>query len=216
MSNEYDTENFGTLHKARSNLIDMLEAQGYNIDEYSGFKTSELHAMIKNEQLDMLLENKTNNKTYVKYFEICSQKPKLLNKKVMDEMVEDLFTLEQILTSNDTLIIISNTDPNDTLKTHMKYIWDASEYHVVVINIKSLLFNILNHVYVPNHRILSKLEDKQFRDKYNIKNDECIPEISRFDPVVKIIGLKPNQICEILRPSKNAIESYYYRICKNK
>ena len=215
MSREYDTENFATLYKARVNLLKIFEKQDYNINDYTNVKTGELYSMIKNSQLDMLIE-KPNQKTYVKFFEICEKKPKLLNKQVIDDMVEDLFVLEGILTKNDTLMIINNIDANDTVKNHIKHIWEEYGYSIIVINIYSLKFNILEHKYVPPHFILSEEEEKIFKDKYNIKNNNCIPEISRFDPVAQIICMKPDQICKIVRPSKNAVESNYYRICKNK
>ena len=45
---------------------------------------------------------------------------------------------------------------------------------------------------------------------------EELPEISRFDPVSLAIGLKPGDICKILRESKTAINGVYYRYCVNK
>lgn len=215
MSGDYDTENFTTLYSARKNIIDILENQGHGVDEYNGFKTGELHSMIKNSQLDMLVENSIQ-KVYVKFFEICEKKPKLLNKQVINDMIEDLFVLENILESKDTLMIISNTDANDTVKNHIRHIWEEQGFSIVIINIKSLRFNVLEHKYVPPHTILTEEEDKEFRSKYNIKNNDCIPEISRFDSVAQVICMKPNQICKIVRASKNAVESNYYRICKNK
>jgi DNA-directed RNA polymerase subunit H (RpoH/RPB5) len=49
--------------------------------------------------------------------------------------------------------------------------------------------------------------------KYNIINKGQFPDISRFDPVARVIGLRPGQLCHIVRPSKTAIEANYYRIC---
>lgn len=51
--------------------------------------------------------------------------------------------------------------------------------------------------------------------EYNIQNLKQIPEISRFDPVSQVIGIRPDEICEILRPSKNVIQTKYYRACVN-
>lgn len=39
------------------------------------------------------------------------------------------------------------------------------------------------------------------------------PEISRFDPVAKTIGLRPGKLCKITRSSPTAVESNYYRLC---
>ena len=50
--------------------------------------------------------------------------------------------------------------------------------------------------------------------KYNISRDSEIPEISRFDPVAQAIGLRPLELCEIIRPSASSITIDYYRLCK--
>ena len=75
------------------------------------------------------------------------------------------------------------------------------------------MFNILDHVLVPPHRILSNNEVVEVKKRYNITEDTQFPDISRFDPVAQIIGIRPGQVCEIIRPSKTAITGLYYRIC---
>ena len=40
-----------------------------------------------------------------------------------------------------------------------------------------------------------------------------IPGISRFSPVSQVLGIRPGQLCEIVRPSKTSITSKFYRIC---
>jgi len=67
---------------------------------------------------------------------------------------------------------------------------------------------------VPDHRIMTTTEIDEMKKKYNIRNDEELPEISRFDPIAQAIGIKPGQVCEITRPSKTAIETKYYRFCQ--
>ena len=67
------------------------------------------------------------------------------------------------------------------------------------------MFNMLKHTMVPKHRILNDDEKSEIYKKYNIINDSEMPEISRFDPVAKIIGLRPGQLCEITRSSKTLL-----------
>ena len=80
-------------------------------------------------------------------------------------------------------------------------------------NIKRLQFNILEHALVPPHRVMNEDEVKVIMQKYNITDKTQFPEISRFDPVSQVIGLRPGNVCEILRPSKTAIVANYYRVC---
>ena len=65
-----------------------------------------------------------------------------------------------------------------------------------------------------NRDKLSQDEKADFLSRYKIQDEVVqIPEISRFDPVAQAIILKPGEICSILRPSKTAITSMFYRIC---
>ena len=76
-------------------------------------------------------------------------------------------------------------------------------------------FNILNHELVPEHTILSKEEEKEVLDKFKIK-PENLPKILINDPVVKAIGAKEGNILKIVRKSKTAGTSLYYRIVVKK
>jgi len=122
--------------------------------------------------------------------------------------------LSETLTKDDTLFIIIKDDPNDTIINELKHIWETDGIFIVIESIKRLQFNILKHVLVPNHIIISEEEEVQdVMFKYNITNKNNFPDISRFDPVARVIGLRPGQVCKIIRPSKTAIEAPYYRIC---
>jgi DNA-directed RNA polymerase subunit H len=76
-------------------------------------------------------------------------------------------------------------------------------------------FNILNHELVPEHIILSKEEEKEILDKFKIR-PENLPKILISDPVVKAIGAKEGDILKIIRKSKTAGTSLYYRVVVKK
>ena len=198
-----------TIFQSRKIILQQMSRQGYNVEEYEDFTIAEVHTLMQAKQLDMLLENEeTNAKTYVKYH---------LNKTIrpnnVTEYVEDLFNLENILTKNDNLLIITKDEPNDTLTQQIKQLWETEKIFVIVYPIKRLQFNILLHSKVPSHQILSSSEREKFIKEYNITMNAQIPEISRFDPVSLAIGIRPGQVCKIIRPSKTAITSNFYRLC---
>ena len=128
-------------------------------------------------------------------------------------MIDDLFVLTETLKKTDTLFIIIKDDPNETLVNELKHIWESEGIFIVIENIKRLQFNILNHVLVPPHSILIDSEVNEIMKRYNITDKSQFPDISRFDPVARVIGLRPGQVCKIIRSSKTAIEAPYYRIC---
>jgi DNA-directed RNA polymerase subunit H (RpoH/RPB5) len=168
-----------------------------------------------NNQLDMLLEKKNEDpitkkkdKIYIRYYLGKTIRPNNIH-----EMIDDLFNIEEVLKKNDTLFIIIKDDINETLLNELKHIWESDGIFVVMQNIKRLQFNILEHTLVPPHRVMNENEVKDIMTKYNITDKNQFPEISRFDPVSQVIGLRPGQVCEIIRPSKTAIVSNYYRVC---
>ncbi len=198
------------IFNSRKIILELMEKQGYNINDYANFSISEVNAMNKNNQLDMLLEkndkNVTNNapkkKIYIRYH--------LSN---IRQMIDDLFILTETLKKTDTLFIIIKNDPNETLINEIKHIWESEGIFIVIESIKRLQFNILKHVLVPPHRIMSESEVTEVIKRYNITDKSQFPDISRFDPVARAIGLRPGDVCHISRPSKTAIEANYYRIC---
>jgi DNA-directed RNA polymerase subunit H (RpoH/RPB5) len=131
----------------------------------------------------------------------------------VQEMIDDLFNLEEILTKDDTLFIITKDEMNETIINELKHIWEQDGLFIVIENIKRLQYNILTHSLVPNHEIINDKEVEEVMQKYNIKKKTEFPDISRFDPVARVIGLRPGDICKIIRPSKTSIKTNYYRIC---
>jgi DNA-directed RNA polymerase subunit H (RpoH/RPB5) len=95
----------------------------------------------------------------------------------------------------------------------LKQFWEQDGIFIVIQWIKRLQFNILEHSLVPEHRVLNEDELTVVKNRYTVLENSQFPEISRFDPVAQVIGIRPGQVCEIIRPSKTAIRSYYYRVC---
>lgn len=196
------------IYKSRKNILDIMESQNYNVSEYSHFSINEVNSMFNNDQMDMLLENNNEKKVYIRY-NLGSK----ISESIILNFVEDLFYLSETLKKTDTLFIITKDELNDPISNVLKQIWEKDKVHIVIESIARLQYNILNHSLVPKHRIMSDDEVNNIMKKYNILSLEQFPEINRFDPVAKLIGIKPKEVCEIRRPSKSAIESNYYRVC---
>uniref|UniRef100_A0A6C0AVJ5 RNA polymerase subunit H/Rpb5 C-terminal domain-containing protein n=1 Tax=viral metagenome TaxID=1070528 RepID=A0A6C0AVJ5_9ZZZZ len=207
---------FSSLYKSREIILQILKTNKYDVSEYENFKSHELHAMMKNNEMDMLLKKSDGNKKiYIKFYELTGKQSKVLRQTVIDEIIEDLYEIENILTEEDDLLIISENNPSEPINIYLKHIWESENKFINIISVKNLQYNILNHKLVPKHTILTEKETAEIKKKYNINNNSELPEISRFDPVAKVIGMRPNQICEIIRSSKTAITSKYYRCCIN-
>lgn len=199
------------IYNSRNNILDILKLQGYDISKYEGVGIIEVHSLCKNNQLDMLLyNNKNDKKAYIKYH-LEGQ----FNEKKINEYIEDLFVNdeEKILDKKDDFIIIIKDEPNETNIKILKNKWDQDGYYINIFNIKRLQYNILNHELVPLHTVLTEEEGNEIKKKYNITHNSQLPDISRFDPVAQAICIRPGQICKIVRPSRSAISTNFYRIC---
>ena len=204
------SENTSKVHKSRETILQYLKNLNYNIDSYENTSINEVHIMIQNKQLDMLVENSKNEKVYIKYHLAKSLRPQYVH-----DIVEDLYSIEQVLEPKDTLIIVIKDEPNETMVNLLKQIYATNGIYIAIFNIARLQFNILEHSMVPKHKKLTDSDVEEFNKRYNIVNNEQLPTISRFDPVALAIGLRPDQICKIERPSKISISGEYYRICIN-
>lgn len=214
-----------SIYNSRKTLLEIFGdpdifwfLQQQSIQEYRNFTINEVEAMAKNNQLDMLLKSDIDFGTiYIKY--MMNKSSVRLN--VLDDLVEELFEIEGILGKKDTLVIVINDEPNDSMIAKLRYLYDNKGYFVVAHNINRLQRNIMKHTLVPKHTIVvdekpegetKSMVDKLI-EKYNLKSMSQLPEISRFDPVALLICLRPGQICEITRKSPTSITSLYYRIC---
>jgi DNA-directed RNA polymerase subunit H (RpoH/RPB5) len=200
-----------SIYKSRTTILEILSDNlGYETKEYDGFSINEIDAMYSNAQLDMLLKHTSNErKVYVKYYLTAKQ----IRPQNLDDILEDLFIIENVLTKEDTLIIITEDEPNDTIINKVKYLFDHSGIFIVIRYIKRLQFNILKHQLVPKATILQDDEAEALKTKFHMKTLQQLPEISRFDPHALSLSLRPGQVILIERKSNTAMTYEYYRIC---
>ena len=197
------------VYKSRTNILDILKLQGYDVTDYETFSINEIDAMLTNNQLDMLVEKETTKqKSYIKYYSSKQIRPNIL-----DEIIEDLYFIENILEKKDNLIIITDDEPNDSILTKVKYLYDHDGIFVIIHSIKRLQYNMLDHNLVPKCNVLSNEEKDQFMKKFNIKNNSQLPEISRFDPQALVMCIRPGDVTKFTRKSITSLESDYYRVC---
>ena len=195
--------------KSRNNILAILKKRGFDVSIYENQSVSHIHIMSQSDQLDMLLSNPdTGKKAYVKY-----HLGKTLRQNNILDYVDDLYTLDNVLKKEDDLIVIGREIANETMEKSLGQMWSQHKYLIIVFGLKSLQFNILEHTHVPPHRVLSSEEAIAIKKKYNITHDSQLPDISRFSPVAQAIGIRPGELCEIIRPSKTAVSAPFYRLC---
>lgn len=200
------------LFKSRNILLQLLARQGMDVSNYTDYGVAEVQTMYSNNQLDMLLTTEKDihpaRKVYVKYY-----LAKTLRRENINNMIDDLFHIEQVLQPTDMLVIVMKQEVNDTVIGILNDIWEKDRIFIVVHSLDRLQFNILEHSYVPQHIVLTNAEQEEVLKKYNITDTKQMPSISRYDPVALAIGLRPGQVCKITRSSKTSVTSDFYRYC---
>jgi len=198
------------LFKSRNTLIDQLEVLEYDTSEHMDFSINEIDAMNNNTQLDFTLKHtKDERKIHIKYYLTSKQ----INRANLDNIIEDVYHIDNTLTKNDTLVLIIEDEPNETTINKIKYLYNRDGIFVVIHNINRLQYNILNHTLVPKCTILGNSEIDELKQKYNIMDTKQLPEISRFDPQALAKCMRPGQVCKLERESSSALFYDYYRIC---
>lgn len=172
--------------------------------------------LLKKENLDINIENilkvKSDNLVYIvpldKYVDensknfaikIVFQKITAINKSfgISDFLVE--------YKMNPKLIVVK-----DISKKAQQHILNNYENTEIFLE-KELMINIIDHVLVPKHELLSQDEVQLFFEKYNVKKRN-IPRILSTDPIARYYNMKPGDICRIIRPSEKSGYVPTYRI----
>lgn len=209
MATQASSTTASKVFTGRNILLRQLEKRGFNVSNYTNFSVNEVHNMLQNKQCDIIVEDDKGRKVYVKY-----HLSKAIHPNHILEVVDELFYIEQELNKHtDQVIIITKTDANDTITNCLTQLYHSDKVFVTIYSIKRLQFDILQHDLVPEHIILLEEERQALFEKYNITKPSELPEISRFDPVAVAIGIRPGEVCKILRKSKTAVSSEYFRMC---
>ena len=163
MASQNTSSLISQIYKSRSVILGLMQKQGYTITDYQGFSVNEVNTMKTNNQLDMILEKKLNpekknydeekdkvesnevdyededdiQKIYVKYYLGKSLRPNNLQ-----EMIDDLFSVEEVLTKRDTLLVVVKDEVNETLVNTLKHIWESEKIFIILIlySVYSLIF----------------------------------------------------------------------------
>ena len=75
----------------------------------------------------------------------------------------------------------------------------------------STKLNVLKHVMVPDHKIMSEEEVTALLSRYNITTEQ-LPKIFHDDPAVKTIGANVDDVIRIIRKSHTAGRAEAYRL----
>jgi len=208
------------LVKTRVNLIKMLKNRLIDVSAYENFNQEELKKMLHQSlldksfinpemgPLDMILKNRHGSHTYVKY-----RLDKIKTARAIEAFIEQIYKTQ--LKKDDKLILIAPEKINLTgssFEAMLNNFYNQKGYYVQIISLPQLMIDIVSHRDVPKHEVLTQEEIKELLEKYSIKI-ENLPVILKDDAMARYLGLKPNEVVRIHRPSPTSGTYISYRVC---
>lgn len=194
-----------TLYKVRETLLEMITDRGFIIPPSEIISFSEFIIKYNTKNLDIYINDEINNKKFYIYFH---NEIKNFSKNDLKNIMQKIFT--QYEDADINLVLLLREKENSAISKELtKDIYKNVEIFLK----KNMIFNITHHLYVPKHIVLSKDEEKELLEKYNTTKGK-LPKISKVDPIAKYYGMKPDQICKIIRKSPEVGEYVYYRLVR--
>lgn len=102
--------------------------------------------------------------------------------------------------------------PNKTIQMRINEAQRANGIVIEHFVVTRLLINITRHVLVPKHVLLSEMEKSVVLKEYRCTEGQ-IPIIESSDPMARYLGLLPNDVVRISRPSETVGIYTTFRIC---
>jgi DNA-directed RNA polymerase I, II, and III subunit RPABC1 len=199
-----DFEEKNTLFKIRKTVLEMVEDRKYIVPESDKINFEEFSAQFDAKNIDIFIPDENKSPIYIHFH----NENKSMAKSDLKNLVESL--IEKYNNHEIKIIILLKEKGNGSIFKEL----NKEEYkHVEIFMNKNMIFNITHHQMVPKHSILSLEEEEEILEKYNTTKNK-FPKILRSDPIVQYYGMKPDQICKIIRKSPEVGESIYYRLVK--
>lgn len=120
----------------------------------------------------------------------------------MLEKFYNVITETNDMKQTDEVVFVIFSEFSETIEE--KVIDMENKYqNVTIFKYKSLLFNLVEHNYVPKHECLSEKEKEKLKDKFMINNFEQLPLITKTDAVCRYYNFKAGDVLRIIRQSYN-------------
>jgi DNA-directed RNA polymerase subunit H (RpoH/RPB5) len=204
------------LFKSREVIVDMIELRRYDATAYSNFSVNEIETMFKASEkkttaelgaLDITVANKLGSKLYVKY--LLASKLRVNNfKSLIDEMINNF------LKEGDEVVFVLKDKINnmESFNNMLEIYLTTHNIFIQIFCLDNLMFNIMNHMYVPKMRVVSPEDKERILESYSA-NSSQFPKILKSDPPAKFLGVRKGDLCQITRVSETAGTYISYRIC---
>jgi len=225
LSEEYNTDTLPILSKSELDVLYRLNEPNsiYSfISNCPGCCFSLEHNDIRDHTLHVVYYNFPN---------IGANKSTKINKNSFIERIKNIYK-SNLIKQTDSIIVILNDSMSESIlqiNNTINIVLQEEEINmdhldtklkqnhfrnIYIFDIKSLIFNILEHKFVPKHEVIRDEEEINKIFEENNCDENKLPIILKNDPVAKLKLCVPGDIVKITRTSKTTGKYIYYRICK--
>jgi len=209
------------IYRSRMTLLDILEARGYEVDNYRKFSPAEATAAAAASSLAALnfivtKKGDSTKKCDVRYANVSRPKLETFFNDIDDADSENVevvvMSYAHVMDAHHIVALKQYTKPKEEPNEKGEKV--RRKLRVSFFCIDMLVVNPLKHVLVPKHEIVPEEQHKELMASMYITAKSKFPEIKfHLDPIARCIGAVPGDIVKITRPSQSSGETIIYRVC---
>ena len=199
-------DTFNNMKKVVLNTLKMLKERGYNTKPYEEYLTDEkMIDLYHKENFELIIEPLKKNMKFIDVIHVRFSvhcKPSYDDiKSLINDLIETDSDAEKEPNDDDDSESIEDNIPEILLIFSLP-VKGSRIYHnkVQILEYKDLLFNKIEHVFVPKHELVrSPQKIKELIDTYKVPNKWRFPLMYKNDPISKYYNAKKGDICKITR-----------------
>ena len=193
------------LYKVRETVLDMITDRGITVLPTLHISFEEFIQLYDVKNLDIyIFDEEKNKKFYIHFFNdtksFSKNNLKDLMKKLLDTYEDETMSV---------ILLLRDKENSMVTRELQKSIYE----NVEIFYQPYMVINITRHDFQPIFHLMTKEEEDEFLQKYNITKSKA-PKIFKTDPVAKYYGAKTDQVFKITRRSGVSGEVNYYRVVK--
>lgn len=203
------------LYRSRLTVLTLLDRRGYNIKPFERFSTRQIELMLgdsgvgSSHALDFRAEKKDESDK-----RLCHVIYYLHKFRKFDDFINDLNLSDEDMARSEFFVLLNDEIIDAHHKSAIKY-WHLRKLKVHFYNLYRLVNNPLDHILQPKFEIIPEEKHKDLLDALNCRSKNQLPVLRyHTDIVTRCLGLTPDDIVKITRPSESAGEAIIYSVCK--
>ena len=212
-------ELFDLVARTRPIILEILEDQGYNVKPYENQSPADITAlaMAGPNALRIRVNEKEASSAPTKRAQVfywIFEKVKMTLGRRIDDLWDVRTNGENAADqSTDEAIVIINEPMHDAFHAMAIQHWQLHKRRIVFYMIKQLIVNPARHILQPKFRKIPA-SDPTILANLRLKVKKNLPLIKfHVDIMTRVLGLIPDDVIEIIRPSPTAGDYMMYRIC---